>query len=86
MRILTILNVDDAPAGLIGVHLEKNGATCESINPHDRDELPPSPEGYDGMIVVGGPHRMMDPVFYPSFFGRFTTRRSLSWVFALGLN
>lgn len=63
MRILTILNVDDAPAGLIGVHLEKNGATCESINPHDRDELPPSPEGYDGMIVLGGPQSMTDPAF-----------------------
>lgn len=67
VRILTILNVNDAPAGLVGDHLRARGATCVPINPHEGDALPESPDTYDGLIILGGPQSVADPAFDPVF-------------------
>ncbi|MDP1702071.1 MAG: type 1 glutamine amidotransferase [Aestuariivirga sp.] len=62
-RILTILNVDDAPPGLIGERIRSHSGECIEINPHKGGTLPKSPGGYDGLIILGGPMSVADPAF-----------------------
>ncbi|MBU9700107.1 type 1 glutamine amidotransferase [Rhodobacteraceae bacterium HSP-20] len=67
VRILTILNVDDAPPGLVGDHLAARGAECVRINPHTGDKLPETPDSFDGILILGGPQSVADPAFDPVF-------------------
>lgn len=61
MKILAILNIDDAPPGLIGEQIERLGGECVHMNPHHNCALPRDSAEFDGLIILGGPMSIADP-------------------------
>lgn len=54
MRILAIQNFMGTGLGQIGVALDEVGANVEFVRAQLGDTLPATPDGYDGMVVLGG--------------------------------
>ena len=55
MRILMIDNFTGTDAGLVGQALEEAGAAIDRRDPGAGDALPETPDGYDGLVMFGGP-------------------------------
>lgn len=54
MRVLVVYNFAGCRLGQIGTALEEAGAEIDLVRAHLGDALPGGPEGYDGMVVLGG--------------------------------
>jgi GMP synthase (glutamine-hydrolysing) len=54
MRILIVENYPNAHAGLVGQALREAGARIEIRFTHRGEPLPAEPDGYDGLVVLGG--------------------------------
>ena len=69
VKILAIINHPSALPYLIGQHIEARGAACHSIDPHQGDTVPADPDGFAGLLVLGGAmsagDRDYDHVFEP---------------------
>jgi GMP synthase (glutamine-hydrolysing) len=51
-RVLVVQHEDDDPIHLMGDWME--GVDLTSLRPYDGDDVPPTAEGYDGLVVMGG--------------------------------
>jgi GMP synthase-like glutamine amidotransferase len=54
MRILAIQNYPGTPVGAVGEALERSGARIDTAHVYDRDPVPIEPDGYRGLVVLGG--------------------------------
>jgi GMP synthase-like glutamine amidotransferase len=59
-RILVIRNHDVSPPGLLLGHLERRNFAVDMAHPYRGEPLPESPDGYAGLIVLGGPQDAYD--------------------------
>lgn len=55
------------PPGLIGERILEHGGTMELVMPRHGGELPASPRGYDGLILLGGEMSAMDDANFPHY-------------------
>jgi GMP synthase-like glutamine amidotransferase len=60
LRILIVQNSRSAPAGLLGDYLTEFGADLVTVTPPEGDPLPVDAEGFDGVVVLGGPQSAVD--------------------------
>ncbi len=67
MRILVVQNSRTAPAGLVGEALAGLGASLVTVAANEGDALPATPQGYDGLVVLGGPQDAWDDAQGPHF-------------------
>jgi GMP synthase (glutamine-hydrolysing) len=65
-RILLLQNSVHAPAGVVGERLAAGGADRVLLQPLDGDAVPDTTEGYDGLVVLGGPMNAGDDPRYPN--------------------
>lgn len=54
MRVLVVHNYAETGLGLIEAALAEAGAQTTLIHPHAGDDLPGAPDGFDGLVVLGG--------------------------------
>lgn len=54
MRFLVVQNNAETPIGLVGDTILKNGGVLETTMPEFGGTLPESPDGYGGLIILGG--------------------------------
>ena len=66
MRILVLQNDPVSPAGAVAEHLAARGAELEIRHALHGGELPASPDGYAGALVLGGAMRANDDDKYPA--------------------
>ncbi|WP_316901176.1 molybdopterin-dependent oxidoreductase [Pseudodesulfovibrio indicus] len=66
-RVLVVQNSDESPGGHFTKELERMGCLLTTINPAGGDPLPPTPEGYDRLVVLGGPQHAFDDEAGPYF-------------------
>jgi anaerobic selenocysteine-containing dehydrogenase/GMP synthase-like glutamine amidotransferase len=66
-RVLVVANSDRAPGGMFCKALEQQGALLTTVAPAEGEPLPLSPEGYDGLVVLGGPQHAYDDESSPYF-------------------
>lgn len=66
-RILVVQNSDRAPGGEFCKELVRRGARLVTVAPADGRELPESPAGYQGLVVLGGPQHAFDDAATPYF-------------------
>lgn len=67
MRILVVQNNRNAPAGLVGEALAEFGATLDTVAADEGEALPATPEGYHGLLVLGGPQDAWNDAQGPHF-------------------
>ena len=67
MRILAIVNHDNAPPALVGDRVAARGGLCVEVNPHEGGALPGAQSDFDGVLVFGGPQSAVDDAGYPAF-------------------
>jgi GMP synthase (glutamine-hydrolysing) len=60
LRILVVQNSRTAPPGLLGEYLVEFGAGLVTVTPPEGDALPADAEGFDGVVVLGGPQSAAD--------------------------
>jgi len=65
MSFLVIMHDDQSPAGVVEDRLAARGGKIERIFPHHGEALPQAPDGYDGLIVLGGPQHANDDAKHP---------------------
>jgi len=53
-RILVVEHEEDAGAGLVGERIERAGHELVVVGPAARREVPLTPTGFDGVVVLGG--------------------------------
>lgn len=54
MRVLVVHNYDNTELGLIARALDEAEARIDRVDAHMGDALPAAPEGFDGLVVLGG--------------------------------
>lgn len=54
MRVLVVYNFDGCRLGQIGAALEEAGAEIHLVRAYQGEALPDGPDGYAGMVVLGG--------------------------------
>ena len=67
MTILVLQHCPVTPVGVLGETLQARGATLDIRMPHHGAALPETPEGFDGLVVLGGPMHAGDDAGYPAF-------------------
>ena len=67
MRILVVQHNTGSPIGLVGDALVKRGAVLETTMPAYGGAMPEGPDGYEGLIVLGGEMSAADDANYPHF-------------------
>lgn len=67
MRILIVENYKATPAGLVGNALAEAGAEIDLRSAHLGAPLPASPEGHDGIVILGGEQNALDDDVSPWF-------------------
>jgi GMP synthase (glutamine-hydrolysing) len=67
MKILVLQHCPVTPAGLLGQTLRARGAKLDTRMPHHGEAMPDSPDGYDGLVVLGGPQHAGDDEGCPAF-------------------
>ena len=65
MRVLIVENFKGTPPGLIGRELERAGITCELRRAFAGESIPDTPDGYAGLIVLGGAQSAVDDADHP---------------------
>lgn len=66
-RVLVIQHTDRAPGGNFCRGLEARGARLFYLNPMEKDRIPQTSDGYDGLVVLGGSQHAFDDVTSPHF-------------------
>jgi len=67
-RLMVVQHCPVTPVGTVGTFAEARGAVLETRFPHVGDPLP-GHEGFDGLIVLGGPQHAGDDAGHPAFQG-----------------
>jgi len=67
LRILVVGHSDLAPGGNFLKWVERAGVRSTTVFPAKGDPLPESPEGFDGLLVLGGPQQAWDDEKTPHF-------------------
>ncbi|MDQ2102633.1 type 1 glutamine amidotransferase [Azospirillum isscasi] len=67
MRILVVQNNRNAPAGIVGEALADFGAALVTVAADEGEALPAAPEGYHGLLVLGGPQDAWNDAQGPHF-------------------
>jgi GMP synthase (glutamine-hydrolysing) len=67
MAILVLQHCPVTPVGIVGETLVQRGAELDIRMPHHGAAMPATPEGFDGLVVLGGPMHAGDDVGYPAF-------------------
>jgi GMP synthase-like glutamine amidotransferase len=65
MRALVVEHAKHEGAGLVGAALAAGGMTLDVRRAWARDALPSSPDGYDLVLVLGGPMAAWDDAHHP---------------------
>lgn len=65
MRIAVIDNTRFSPLGLVGQALDEAGANVTRFTPFESGTLPDGPEGWDGLVVMGGEQSALDDDLHP---------------------
>jgi anaerobic selenocysteine-containing dehydrogenase/GMP synthase-like glutamine amidotransferase len=66
-QILVVRHSPQAPGGVFCKELERLGAILTTVNPLEGDTLPQTPDGYAGLVVLGGPQHAFDDAASPHF-------------------
>lgn len=66
MRVLVVQNFDDEGLGQLGAAFDEAKAEVDIRRPYKDDELP-SGDGYDALVVLGGPQNARDDAGSPYF-------------------
>jgi GMP synthase (glutamine-hydrolysing) len=67
MAILVLQHCPVTPVGIVGEALVQRGAGLDIRMPHRGEAMPATPEGFDGLVVLGGPMHAGDDAGYPAF-------------------
>jgi len=67
MTILVLQHCPVTPVGIVGEALRARGASLDIRMPHHGDPLPATPDGIDGLVILGGPMHAGDDAGYPAF-------------------
>ncbi|MGQ9371084.1 type 1 glutamine amidotransferase [Azospirillum sp. ST 5-10] len=67
MRILVVENHHSSPVGSLGEVLTEHGATLVAARPEAGEPLPGEPDGFAGLVVLGGPQDAWDDAGAPWF-------------------
>jgi anaerobic selenocysteine-containing dehydrogenase/GMP synthase-like glutamine amidotransferase len=67
VRLLVIQLSDHAPGGNFCKSLQREGAVLHILRPDEGEVLPETPEGYGGLVVLGGPQHAFDDAGSPFF-------------------
>ena len=67
MTILVLQHCPVTPVGIVGETLRARGASLDIRMPHHGDPLPATPDGIDGLVILGGPMHAGDDAGYPAF-------------------
>jgi GMP synthase-like glutamine amidotransferase len=67
MRVLAFRHIPCEHLGLIGGELEARGIACDYADLYDPAAATPDPARYDGLIFMGGPMSVNDPLGYLEF-------------------
>lgn len=67
MRILVVQHSESSPGGHFTKELERQGCVLTIVMPSKGDSLPESSEGYDRLVVLGGPQHPSDDEGTPHF-------------------
>jgi GMP synthase-like glutamine amidotransferase len=62
-RVLAVQNTWDDPMGHLGEFLEEHGIAYDTVNAEK--QAIPGPEGYDALVILGGPQHANDDDRYP---------------------
>jgi GMP synthase-like glutamine amidotransferase len=65
MRVLVIENYPKTTLGLVGEALAESDVEARVLQTHVGDALPKSPEGFDGLIMLGGAQDALDDENHP---------------------
>lgn len=76
MKILVVENYPNTPLGLVGQALAEHGAELKPVAAHLGEPLPDSPDGYDGLVMLGGAQSALDDKDYPHLPGLVGLTRS----------
>ena len=69
LRILTLQYTDGSPSRLIGERIRAGGGEEVVVDAPGGDSAPPGGEGFDGLLVLGGPQHAGDDEGCPWFAG-----------------
>jgi GMP synthase-like glutamine amidotransferase len=75
MRLLVLQHCPVTPVGLVGECAIERGAELVTLFPHAGDPVPATMNGFDGLIVLGGPMHAGDDAGYPAFAPMLTLIR-----------
>lgn len=67
MRILVVQHDRDDPVGVVGEPIVARGATLVVAFPPGGEGFPEGPEGFDGLILMGGPMSAADDGGHPHY-------------------
>jgi len=67
LRVLVVRHSELAPGGNFVKWLEREGALVLEVHPAKGDALPDTPEGFDALVVLGGPQHAWDDEGSPHF-------------------
>lgn len=67
VHILVIQHSDQAPGGNFIRCLIERGCLLTTLKPFEDDQIPDSTEGYEGLVVLGGPQHATDDEAAPHF-------------------
>jgi len=65
--VLVVQHAESSPGGHFTRELERRGCVLTTVMPIDGDALPDSPDGYDRLVVLGGPQHAFDDEATPHF-------------------
>lgn len=67
LRLLLLQHAREGTPGLIGEAIAARDAEVDTRLPHEGDPLPPSPEEFDGLVLMGGLMSALDDDICPHF-------------------
>lgn len=65
MRVLVVHNYENTDLGLISRALDEAEARIDRVDAHMGDALPAAPDGFDGLVVLGGGQSAVDDGIHP---------------------
>lgn len=77
MRILVVQNSPTAPIGFVGEALADNGAVLVTVKANEGEAIP-AMDGFDGLVVLGGPQDAWDDERSPHFPAVMETIRAFT--------